>query len=164
MQNKFPHHDENGWNYVLKARSLLRSFQRTTHNPEIIMRVLIVDDQPKVRAMLRMLLSTSDIVVDEAVNGAEAVEQYAATRSDLVLMDVRMPVMDGIAATQKILSQDRDAHIVVVTDYDDEDCRKEAMTAGSRAFFGKGDLMSLRRYVCGWLENAITGDRDPELN
>jgi len=125
----------------------MRSFLLTTHNPDNVMRILIVDDQPKVRAMLRALLAGMDLEFDEASNGSEAVERYACVSSDLVLMDVRMPVLDGIAATRRILASDTGAHIVVVTDYDDEDCRREAMAAGSRAFFWKGDPMALRAYV-----------------
>ncbi len=121
------------------------------------MRILIVDDQPKVRAMLRAFLADSEIAFDEATNGREAVEHYASAPSDLVLMDVRMPVMDGIAATEKILSTDRHAHVVAVTDYDDEDCRREALHAGCRRLFGKGDLMSLRTYVKELLRSGHSG-------
>jgi CheY-like chemotaxis protein len=136
------------------AASFLTSDNAQAGNP---MRILIVDDQPKVRAMLRTLLADTDIEFDEAVNGKDAVAHYADGHWDLVLMDVRMPVMDGIAATEKILSSDRHAHVVAVTDYDDDDCRREALGAGCRRLFGKRDLMSLRIYVKELLRSGHSG-------
>jgi len=126
-------------------------------HPGNFMRILIVDDQPKVRAMLRTLLAGAEIEFDEAVNGADAITRYAHGRWDLVLMDVRMPVMDGIEATEHITAVDRHAHVVAVTDYDDEDCRREALDAGCRKLFGKGDLMSLRTYVHELLQSTRAG-------
>ncbi len=121
------------------------------------MHILIVDDQPKVRAMLRELLADARIEFDEAANGDEAVARYRGDSWDLVLMDVRMPVLDGIEATERIISADKNAHVVMVTDYDDDDCRREASAAGSRALFGKGDLMSLRKYVHALLLSRHSG-------
>ncbi|MBE0643469.1 MAG: response regulator transcription factor [Bacteroidetes bacterium] len=121
------------------------------------MRILIVDDQPKVRAMLRALLADEDIEFEEAADGEDAVARYVNRSCDLVLMDVRMPVLDGIEATGRIISVDRQAHVVAVTDYDDDDCRREAVQAGCRALFGKDDLMSLRNYVHALLWNRQSG-------
>ncbi|MBR9975717.1 MAG: response regulator [Bacteroidetes bacterium] len=97
--------------------------------------------------MLRVLLADADVEFDEAINGEQAIVRYADGPWDLVLMDVRMPVLDGIEATGRIISADGNAHVVAVTDYDDADCRLEARQAGCRALFGKGDLLPLRDYV-----------------
>lgn len=111
------------------------------------MHILIADDQPKVRSMLRTLLADAGTEFAEATDGRDAVEKFRQGPWDLVLMDVRMPVMDGIDATRIILSEDPRAFVIIVTDYDDDDCCREALQLGSKALFGKGDLMALRAYV-----------------
>jgi DNA-binding NarL/FixJ family response regulator len=106
-----------------------------------VIRVLLADDQTLVRAGFRGLLDRSDDmeVVAEAANGAEAVERTRATRPDVVLMDVRMPVMDGIEATRRITSDPRLAgvRVVVLTTFDLDEYVFEALRNGASGFLLK---------------------------
>ncbi|MBI1293740.1 response regulator [bacterium] len=99
---------------------------------------LIVDDSPRSRAGLRALLTTSPEVevVGEAASGSEAVEQVAQHHPDAVLMDVRMPGMDGLAATRCIKKKWPQIRIVLLTMYDSY--RQEAQAAGAEAYLIKG--------------------------
>jgi DNA-binding NarL/FixJ family response regulator len=107
----------------------------------IRIRVLVADDQSMVRAGFRMLLSgEEDIdVVAEASNGLEAVDK--ATRFDptLVLMDIRMPELDGLEATRRILAADRSARILILTTFDLDEYVYEALKAGASGFVLKDD-------------------------
>ncbi len=103
------------------------------------LRVLIVDDDDLMRAGLRAVLSSDESVqvVAEAADGHEAVERTALTRPDVVLMDVRMPNLDGIAATRKIISAAPDTRILVLTTFEDDDYVFGALTAGASGFLLK---------------------------
>ena len=104
-------------------------------------RVLLVDDQAMVRAGLRMLLSDEpDIdVVAEAGNGLEAVAQSSRHRPDVVLMDIRMPVLDGLEATRRILAADATVRVLVLTTFNLDDYVYEALRAGASGFVLKDD-------------------------
>jgi DNA-binding NarL/FixJ family response regulator len=103
--------------------------------------VLIVDDQSMVRAGLRMLLSDqSDIeVVAEAGNGLEAVAQAGRLRPDVVLMDIRMPELDGLEATRRILGADPSPRVLVLTTFNLDEYVYEALRAGASGFVLKDD-------------------------
>jgi DNA-binding NarL/FixJ family response regulator len=105
-------------------------------------RVLLADDQALLRATFRLLLdSTPDIeVVAEASTGTEAVARARSSRADLVLMDIRMPDMDGIEATRQITSDDALAgvKILVLTTFETDDLVVAALRAGASGFLGKG--------------------------
>jgi DNA-binding NarL/FixJ family response regulator len=102
-------------------------------------RVLLADDQTLVRTGLRMILSTeSDLhVVGEAANGREAVELCRACAPDVVLMDVRMPEMDGIEATRRISQLDSSTKVLVLTTFDVDDLVYDALRAGASGFLLK---------------------------
>ena len=104
-------------------------------------RTLVVDDQSMVRAGLRMLLSAeTDIeVVAEAGNGLEAIAQAARFHPDVVLMDIRMPVLDGLEATRRILGSDDDAKVLVLTTFNLDDYVYEALRAGASGFVLKDE-------------------------
>ena len=104
-------------------------------------RVLVVDDQSMVRAGFRLLLADeSDIdVVAEASNGRDAVAQAARFRPDVILMDIRMPEMDGLEATRRILSSDTDARVLILTTFDLDDYVVEALRAGASGFVLKDE-------------------------
>ncbi|RST13110.1 response regulator transcription factor [Streptomyces sp. WAC05374] len=102
-------------------------------------RVLIVDDQIMVREGFSVLLNAMpDIeVVGEAVNGREAVRQVEALRPDVVLMDIRMPEMNGIDATRAIVAADGDAKVLVLTTFDLDEYVYQALRAGASGFLLK---------------------------
>ena len=104
-------------------------------------RVLVADDQSMVRAGFRMLLSGEvDIeVVAEASNGIEAVEKAARFSPTVVLMDIRMPELDGLEATRRILAADPDARVLVLTTFDLDEYVYEALRAGASGFVLKDD-------------------------
>ena len=104
-----------------------------------MIRVLIADDQTLVRSGFRMILEPeTDIdVVGEAGDGAEAVEAVARLQPEVVLMDVRMPGMDGLEATRRILQSKEPPRIVVLTTFDLDEVVYEALRAGASAFLLK---------------------------
>ena len=98
--------------------------------------VLLVDDQALIRVGFRMILEeTDDIdVVGEAPDGAEAVRLAGELAPDVVLMDVRMPGVDGIEATRQIVARDQDARVLVLTTFDLDDYAIAALRAGASGF------------------------------
>ncbi|GGY43378.1 response regulator [Streptomyces omiyaensis] len=104
-----------------------------------MIRVLIVDDQIMVREGFSVLLGAMpDIeVVGEAVNGREAVTQVALLRPDVVLMDIRMPELNGIEATREIVAADEDAKVLVLTTFDLDEYVYQALRAGASGFLLK---------------------------
>jgi DNA-binding NarL/FixJ family response regulator len=104
-----------------------------------VIRVVIADDQPLVRTGLRMILAVEpDIdVVAEATNGHEAVIRCAETHPDVVLMDVRMPQMDGIASTRLITAEVDPPRVLVLTTFDLDEVVYDALRAGASGFLLK---------------------------
>jgi DNA-binding NarL/FixJ family response regulator len=99
-----------------------------------VIRVLLADDQPLVRAGLRALLDEDGIeVVADAADGSEAVHLAVQHRPDLVLMDIRMPVMNGIDATRRIVEAVPAARVVMLTTYDLDEYVYAAGPAASRS-------------------------------
>jgi DNA-binding NarL/FixJ family response regulator len=101
--------------------------------------VLLVDDEPLVRLGFSMVLAAHDDlrVVGEAGNGAEAVELAGRLRPDVIVMDVRMPVLDGVAATRRIVSAGLPSRIVVLTTFDLDEYAFAALQAGASGFLLK---------------------------
>jgi DNA-binding NarL/FixJ family response regulator len=118
-------------------------------------RVLVADDQSMVRAGFRMLLAgEQDIeVVAEASNGFEAVDKAARFHPTVVLMDIRMPELDGLQATRRILAADDTARILILTTFDLDEYVYEALRAGASGFVLKDDppeqLIAAIRIVTG---------------
>jgi DNA-binding NarL/FixJ family response regulator len=104
-----------------------------------VIRVLVVDDQALVRSGFRMILDAQpDIdVVGEAENGREAVELAAVSSADVILMDVRMPELDGIEATARILEAQPETRIVILTTFDLDEYVTRALRAGASGFLLK---------------------------
>lgn len=102
-------------------------------------RVLLVDDQMIIRQGLKSLLEAKpDLeVVGEAENGQQAIAQVATLHPDVVLMDVRMPIMDGVAATRRICQQFSDIKVLVLTTFDDDDYVSQAIRAGAQGYLLK---------------------------
>jgi DNA-binding NarL/FixJ family response regulator len=120
-----------------------------------MIRVLLVDDQALVRGGFRMIIDDQpDMeVVAEAPDGAYAVDLAARTQPHVVLMDIRMPNMDGIEATRRLLRQRPSPKVMILTTFDLDEYVYDALTAGASAFLLKdlppGELPSAVRVVAG---------------
>ncbi|MHA7223758.1 response regulator [Arthrobacter sp. RHLT1-20] len=116
-------------------------------------RVLLVDDQPLLRMGFRLILEGEDdlCIVGEASDGAEAVRRVRALTPDVVLMDVRMPVLDGIEATRAITTAGSSAKIIILTTFDLDEYAFAGLQAGASAFLLKdvapAELISAVRVV-----------------
>ncbi|WP_425846471.1 response regulator [Agrococcus sp. TSP3-2-1] len=101
-----------------------------------MIRVLIVDDQALFRSGIRMLIESQPDLqcVGEAADGAQAVRLAEAQQPDVVLMDVRMPVLDGISATDRIVRAQPDVRVVVLTTFDLDEAAARAIRAGASGF------------------------------
>ena len=115
--------------------------------------ILTADDHPLIRTGLAAVIGAEPglQVVAEAANGEEAIESYARLNPDIVLMDLRMPVMDGLTATRAILAEDPNARIIVLTTYDGDEDIHRALAAGARGYLLKDmmrtDLLGVIRAV-----------------
>jgi len=138
-----------------------------------MIRVVVADDQPLVRSGIAMILSGEpDIeVAGEAGNGEEAISQAARIQPDIVLMDVRMPGMDGVTATRSIASDqfsrnpDAPVKVLILTTYNVQDSVYQALRAGASGFMLKdaapAELVRAVRAVVagnGWLDPAVTAE------
>jgi DNA-binding NarL/FixJ family response regulator len=130
-----------------------------------VIRVLIVDDQQLVRSGFRLILEAEDdmTVVGEAADGAQAVDLVRRSSPDVVLMDVQMPVMDGLAATRAIVAAPGGPAVVILTTFDRDDYVFEALRAGAAGFLLKNappeQLVEAVRVVAagdGLLAPAVT--------
>jgi DNA-binding NarL/FixJ family response regulator len=101
--------------------------------------VLLVDDDDLMRAGLRSVLSSDETieVVGEAGDGRTALEEIRKLRPDLVLMDIRMPDLDGISATREVLASQPDVKVVVLTTFEEDEYIFEALSAGASGFLLK---------------------------
>jgi DNA-binding NarL/FixJ family response regulator len=122
----------------------------------VTIRVLVADDQSMVRAGFRMLLADEQEieVVAEAENGREAVEKTARFNPDVILMDIRMPELDGLQATRRILAENNGARILILTTFDLDEYVYEALSAGASGFVLKDDspeqlLAAIRTVAAG---------------
>jgi DNA-binding NarL/FixJ family response regulator len=111
---------------------------------DVQIRILVSDDHPVVRAGLSSVLAQQAglQVVAEAENGAQAVELYRQHRPDVCLMDLRMPVMDGVQAIRAIIAADPKARILALTTYDGDADIRRALDAGARGYLLKDMLLT----------------------
>jgi len=131
-----------------------------------MIRVLVVDDQELVRAGLRGILRTEFgfDVVGECAHGGEVAAAVESLTPDVVLMDVRMPLVDGIQATRELRHHDGSPPVLALTTFDDDEVLAGVLRAGASGFVLKGvpaeDLHRAVRVVAGggaWLDPAVTG-------
>jgi DNA-binding NarL/FixJ family response regulator len=124
-------------------------------------RVLIADDQALVRSGFRLILETrADLeVVGEANDGVEAIALAMELEPDVILMDIRMPILDGIEATRQIIASERETRILVLTTFDVDEYVYEAIRAGASGFLLKdvrpADLIDAIRLIADG--NALLG-------
>jgi CheY-like chemotaxis protein len=112
-------------------------------------RLLIVEDNAGMRSLIWSVVADLFEAVTECGDGAGALGAYRECRPDWVLMDVRMPGLDGITATALIKEAFPEARIVIVTDYAETKLRRAALDAGACDYVLKDDLLELRRIVGG---------------
>lgn len=123
-----------------------------------MIRILLAEDQAMVRQGLKMMIETDKEiqVAAEAVNGKEAVELCESHTFDLVIMDIRMPVMDGLEATRIILSRRRETKVLMLTTFNDDEYALEALKSGARGYLLKdADTSELIRSIRSCLEGGL---------
>ena len=132
-----------------------------------MIRVVLVDDQALFRAGVRMLVASQpDIdVVGEAGDGVEALEVVGRTRPDVVLMDIRMPVMDGLTATAELLARENAPRVVMLTTFDLDEAAARAIQQGASGFLLKDAepeflLAAIRTVHAGSSVIAASATRD----
>ncbi len=133
--------------------------------PLTLTRVLLVDDQDAIRAGLRLLLrpEVGFEIVGECADGAEVPAAVSAAHPDVILMDVRMPFVDGMEATRRLRSDGEAAPVLALTTFDDDEVLAGMLRAGAAGFVLKGspapDLQRAVRAVArgeGWLDPSVT--------
>jgi CheY-like chemotaxis protein len=109
--------------------------------------MLIADDSAKMRSFIRSMVADLAGEVFECADGAQAVALYSEHRPDWVLMDIEMPVLDGIAATRRICEISPQAKVIIVTVFSDPALRRAALEAGAVGYVLKENLIDLRRLL-----------------
>ncbi|EXX87740.1 hypothetical protein BG53_03485 [Paenibacillus darwinianus] len=124
--------------------------------------ILIVDDQPAIRMLLAELFQAAGLIVHEASNGRAAIETFRSEPVDFVLLDLKMPDMDGIAALRVIRTMSEHVEAVMISAYGDSEKIEAARKLGVRQFFTKPfDIEKLRDYVLRQLNER---ERSLEVN
>ena len=104
-------------------------------------KILIADDHPEIRQRLRTLLEGAGFLVSDAVNGREAVEKSKELTPDLVILDLSMPVLNGLQAIPKI-TELKTTKVVVLTIHENEELKRLALQSGAHGYVGKSTLPS----------------------
>ncbi|HEY4869415.1 MAG TPA: response regulator transcription factor [Candidatus Dormibacteraeota bacterium] len=129
-----------------------------------MIRVLVADDHPVVQHGLCTMLELEDDidVIGRAADGGEAVSQALSLQPDVILLDVQMPVMDGIEALRRIRAQDPEARVIVLTTYRNEDYIFPSLQAGARGYLLKD---ATREELAGAIRQVAAGESllDPAL-
>lgn len=112
------------------------------------MDLLIIEDNDRMRGLIKQLVGDLAAAIYECGDGAEALPAYARHRPDWVLMDIQMGQLDGLEATRQLKAAWPEARICIVTHYDDEETREAARSAGAQAYVVKEDLLAVRRILC----------------
>ena len=113
------------------------------------MTVLVIEDSEPMRRTIRSFIDDLTQVVWECPDGTDALAEYRKNRPDWVLMDIKMGVVDGLAATRQIKTAFPDARIVIVTSYDEQSLRDEARLAGACGYVLKENLRELVNILSG---------------
>ncbi|HNQ87689.1 MAG TPA: response regulator transcription factor [Verrucomicrobiota bacterium] len=111
------------------------------------MKILIVDDNPEIRQLLRSLFDGMDAECIESVDGQAALTACREQQPDWVLMDIEMPVMDGLTATRQITQAFPGARVLILTQYEGPHLRAAAIQAGATGYLLKDDLFQARAFI-----------------
>jgi CheY-like chemotaxis protein len=117
------------------------------------MKIMVVEDNPKVRRLIRYAINETCYAVIECADGADVLEAYAIHRPDLVLMDIQMPRLDGLSATKILKQRYPDAKIHILSDYDEDEMRFAAAIAGAAGYTSKIHIDELDSIVDQYLRN-----------
>jgi CheY-like chemotaxis protein len=109
--------------------------------------ILIVEDNAAIRRLIRRTVQHLASEIHECADGADAIDAYAQYNPDIVFMDIRMPRMDGLAATRLIRKHYPQARIVIVTDYAMDELKSAALEAGAQGYALKDNLCQLEGYI-----------------
>jgi CheY-like chemotaxis protein len=123
-----------------------RSLVLPDHEP-VQMKLLIIGDSYEMRRLIRRAVVGPDDVVYELCDGSGALASYSENRPDWVLMDIKMPNVDGISATRQIKTAFPEARIIVVSQYNDPEIREAARQAGAAEYVLKDNLLAIRRIL-----------------
>jgi CheY-like chemotaxis protein len=134
-------------NLQTQKRKMKVPFYLNTEKGRDSMKVLIVDDSPEMRGILKHFIRPICEDIYECDDGSDALDCYRKYKPDWVLMDWQMKKVDGIVATRLITELYPDAHICMVTSFKDDDLKKEALNAGAVEFVLKDDLLRLRKIL-----------------
>ena len=110
------------------------------------MKVMIVDDSPRIRKALRRVIN-KDTDFAECENGEEAVNNYPDFLPDWVMMDIEMPIMDGLEASSRIIKNYPNAKILLITQYDEPELRTKAKGIGIAGYVLKDNLYEIAEYI-----------------
>jgi len=111
------------------------------------MKLLIVEDNAEMRRLIIKIVREASNTIFECEDGALALPAYREHLPDWVLMDIKMREVDGISATRQIVAEFPDAKIAIVTDYNNENLREEAKSAGACEYINKENLIDLRQLL-----------------
>jgi len=124
------------------------------------MKFMIVDDDPRFRALIRQIVVKSGDSVVEYSSGEHVVENYRKSRPDWVLMDLQMETVNGLKATRQLLDCHPEANVAIITDNDDHFFREQILSTGARTFVTKDNLGELESIIrpAGMNSGDATGD------
>ena len=112
-----------------------------------MMKVLIVDDNARMRKTIRSIVGSPSDEVQECKDGSEVLTMYESFHPDWVLMDIEMKMKDGFAATRELMGLHPEAKVIIVTNHSDQQSRDEARDAHAYGFVPKGNLFELRELM-----------------
>jgi len=111
------------------------------------MKLMIVDDSSAMRQMIRSVVAYPNDSVTECEDGNDVVNAFQQSQPDVVLMDLQMPKVSGIQATQNLKKKFPNANIIIVSNFNDQEFRDEAKEAGASSYFTKDNLIQLKTFI-----------------